>query len=69
MKKKLYFCSRKNNIYYMPVSKKSYDSDPQPSLMVAEPTASYNATHVRKTERLTVEEYFDEVKRVLHKKY
>ncbi len=40
MKKKLYFCSRKNNIYYMPVSKKSYDSDPQPSLMAAEPTAS-----------------------------
>lgn len=46
----------------MPVSKKTYDTDQQPSLMA-------NATPVIKTERLTVEEYFDEVKRGLHKKY
>ena len=67
------------------MKKKTYNVEEQPSTMAGEPTTVYEQTvadndgilstfqsqnaSVSKPGRLTVEEYFNEARKVLHKKY
>ena len=67
------------------MKKKSYHVEEQPPTMAGEPTTAYGRTaadkdgilsafqsqnaSVSKPGRMTVEEYFNEARRVLHKKY
>ena len=67
------------------MKKKSYNVEEQPPTMAGEPTHAYGRTaadkdgilsafqpqnaSVSKPGRMTVEEYFNEARRVLHKKY
>lgn len=51
------------------MNKKPYSTDEQPIPVAEESSAVYGRTVSSRTGRMTVEEYFDEVRRVLHKKY
>lgn len=48
---------------------KTYDTDSQPMPMASESGAEYGGVSPRRNSRMTVEEYFSEVRKVLHKKY
>lgn len=53
----------------MPTTRKPYDTEPLPSPIVAEPAANYGNAVASKTGRMTADEYFSEVRKILLKKY